>query len=121
MRRSLFGSSHPEIAVGLSILGTILHNRDRYVAADSAFWAARAMVRTLGREHEPSRVKTLSQHGRLLRDRGEYTEAVAAFEKALKLARSMQGFDPSEKTNIRSELASIYEAWGKAGGGGAVS
>lgn len=48
MRRSLFGSSHPEIAVGLSILGTILHNRDRYVAADSAFRAARAMVRTLG-------------------------------------------------------------------------
>ena len=113
MRRSLFGQTHPDIAVSFTILGDILENQNELAAADSAFRAARDILRTAGQEHGPTAVAVLKQHGRLLHDREQYADAVSAFEKALRLQRKIHGRGDPQVKELRSELALIYEEWGK--------
>ena len=114
MKRSLHDEEgHPATAVYLSNLGDLLHDRQRPAAADSAYRAARTMLRELGQEQSPRMAKTLAGYGDLLRDRGTYAKAEQVYRTALSVRRTLHGDEHPAVSDLREALTRLYDAWDK--------
>jgi CHAT domain-containing protein/tetratricopeptide (TPR) repeat protein len=91
IRREIQEEDHHEIAMAVSMLGTLLHAAGDYERAESLLRESLATRRrVLGEEH-PRVAFDLNELGLVLRDAGKYPEARPLLEEALALAEKLHG------------------------------
>jgi serine/threonine protein kinase/Tfp pilus assembly protein PilF len=110
IRQKCFGNDHPAIAQSLNNLGMFLYQmylvkKNDGAEAEQLLRQALAMNRRmLGNEH-PEVSTNLNNLALLLRDKGDYDQAIALFQEAAEIDRKTLGPDHPDVANRMSNLA----------------
>ena len=111
-----FGADHPEVAVDVNNLGSVLESMGDYAGAKAAFERALAIFsQHLGADHP--NVATLHNNlGEVLRQMGDYAGAQAAYERALAIDERAFGADHPNVAIRVNNLGMVMQAQGNYAG-----
>jgi tetratricopeptide (TPR) repeat protein len=89
LRRRLFHSDHPELAVGLNNLAYVLQERGDFNGGEALYREALEMMRRLFPADHPDVAWALNNLGSVLRSRGEHGATEPLYREALEMMRRL--------------------------------
>lgn len=102
----------PEVLDATLELADLQHSLGRLVAAETTLHRALAALERRGRADEP-RARALRDLGNVLRDRGAWSEAEAAYREALRILRSLPGPVDQQVASVEIYLARLLIVEGR--------
>jgi len=103
-RRAIFGQQHAEVAESLVALGQLRVDQARLADAESLVRDGLDMGRRTLPPHHPALARAQAALGRVLEHRGDYTQAAATLEEAVRIQSRPGGSAPDLAASL-SELA----------------
>jgi eukaryotic-like serine/threonine-protein kinase len=103
-RRAIFGQQHSEVAESLVALGQLRVDQARLADAEKLVRDGLAMGRRTLPPHDPALARAQAALGRVLEHRGDYTQAAATLEEAVRIQSARDG-SASDLAASLSELA----------------
>jgi CHAT domain-containing protein/Flp pilus assembly protein TadD len=116
LRRRLYHTDHPDLAVSLNNLGSVLEARGDYDRAEPLLREALALRRRLFPKDHPDLAQSLTNLGGVLRRRGDLAGAEQHCREALALRRRLYSGDHPDLARSLNNLGSLLEARGDLGG-----
>ncbi len=116
----VYGPDHPDVAIRINNLGSVLHDLGDLAGARVAYERALAIgERVYGPDH-PAAVTRVNNLGRVLHDLGDLAGARAAYEQALAIAERVYGLDHPAVATVLNNLGSALHDLGDLAGARAV-
>jgi tetratricopeptide (TPR) repeat protein/tRNA A-37 threonylcarbamoyl transferase component Bud32 len=106
-RRELFGSDHAAVLDTMIAIGLLKEEDAKLDEAEPMLRDALAISQRALPRGDPITAKATAAVGKLLEERGAYTEAISLFEEALKLY-SIRGSRPEEQAAVVAALANTH-------------
>jgi serine/threonine protein kinase/tetratricopeptide (TPR) repeat protein len=106
-RRRMHSSAHPDVHGSLVAMALLRSAQARYDAAEELAREALALIRASMPAAHPSEVRALSALGHVLELRGEYAEAIAVYDSAVRLV-PMDSVPPPELVSSMYGLANNH-------------
>jgi serine/threonine-protein kinase len=106
-RRSLYGSTHRDVAESLVLLGLLRVDQARLGEADSLVRQGLAIDSRLAPANDPALARAIAALGFVLRNRGQRDSALALLQTAAKM-QSARGGDSSDLSETLTTLANVY-------------
>ncbi len=116
IRRKLHGEEHPDVAMSLNNLASLLQDKGDYGAAEPLLREALAMRRKLLGDEHPHVANALNNLALLLWNAGDYAACEPLYREALALRRKLLGDQHPDVASSLSNLATLLEAKGDHAG-----
>jgi tetratricopeptide (TPR) repeat protein len=110
------GSDHPQVATGVSNLGSVLRDLGDLAGAQAAFERALKIDEAVYGPDHPSVAIRVNNLGDVFRDLGDLAGAQAAFERALKIDEAVYGPDHPSVATLVSNLGNALRGLGDLAG-----
>jgi serine/threonine protein kinase/Tfp pilus assembly protein PilF len=111
--RGLYGSSHPELADGLSNLANLLKRKAEYDEAEVLLRKALAINRGQPGEESPEVASTLTVLAEVLHDQGKYEEAETIYKQVLEMRIQLLGEGHPDVAQSMNNLAVLFMDLGR--------
>lgn len=113
VKRKLLGDEHPDVALALNSLALLYREQGDLAGAEALFRQALELGnKVMGAKH-PEVALTKERLALVLKERGDYAAAESLLLEALTFYEVEFGDTHELTTRMRSELAELYQAWGK--------
>ena len=107
LRRTAFGSDHPDVARSLVASGQLASARGRYDEAEKEIREGLAMLRRHLSRGDPEVSRAISALGRVLENAGRYPDAIRELEEAVRLQTGRPGLEGDLSASL-TELANCH-------------
>jgi eukaryotic-like serine/threonine-protein kinase len=107
LRRTAFGSEHPDVARSLVASGLLASARGRYDEAEKQIREGLAMLRRHLSRKDPEVARAISALGRVLENAGRYPDAIRELEEAVRLQTGRPGLEGDLSASL-TELANCH-------------
>ncbi len=105
-RRKLLGNEHPDVAIVLSDLASVLNDQRKFAEAETMYREALAVKRKVSGDEHPDVASLLSDLGPVLVSQGKLVEAESTYREALTIVR---GSATSEPQTLEGRLETLAE------------
>jgi hypothetical protein len=109
LSRTLVGPRHPDYAVSLNKLGSLLFHQGDLGAAEPLFQEAEGICREALGEHDPLYAVCLNNEAMLLQARGDHARALPIFERAVSILEGALGRQHPLYTSLANNLATLKQ------------
>ena len=101
------------MALSLLNLGETLRDKGAYAEAEPLLRQALTMLRRVLNDRHPDVAQGAKYLALLLYQKGDYAEAEALYQTALSINLEQYGESHPRVQEVHTQLAELYEAWGK--------
>jgi tetratricopeptide (TPR) repeat protein len=112
IRKKVLGEQHPDTALSLNNLGTLLRAQGDYVAARPYYEQALAIRRKVLGEQHADTAHSLNSLGVLIQDQGDYAAARPYYEQALAVRKKLLGEQHPDTARSLNSLGFLLSAQG---------